>query len=113
MSESLIEKIEEIVEATCQYNDSQVLLTLQPKFEDLKRCVVLTVPLWILPGLKSCTSILGHLNEDVMRIQQQSTWKRFADFRRDQEHIADFQLKLNALVSMYHIYSPFFIISFI
>ena len=35
-SESLIEKIEEIIQATRQYNESQVLLTLQPDFENLK-----------------------------------------------------------------------------
>ena len=40
-SGSLIEKVEEIVRATCRYNNSQVLLTLQPNFEDLKGCVVL------------------------------------------------------------------------
>ena len=40
-----------------------------------------------------------------MKIQQ----RRFANFREDQEHIADFQVKVNALVSMFHIYSPFFI----
>ena len=42
-SDSLIEKIDEIVQATCQYNKSQVLLTFQPNFENLKGCVVLIV----------------------------------------------------------------------
>ena len=66
----------------------------------------------VLPGVKSCTSILDHMKEDVMKIQRWSLW-RFANFRKVQEHIADFQVKVNALVSMFHIYSPFFIISFI
>ena len=59
----------------------------------------------VLPGVKSCTSILDYMKKDVMKIQQ----CRFANFREDQEHIADFQVKVNALVSMFHIYSPFFI----
>jgi hypothetical protein len=42
-SESLIEKIEEIVQATCQYHGSEVLLTLKPNFENLKGYVVLMV----------------------------------------------------------------------
>ena len=59
----------------------------------------------VLPGVKSCTSILDYMKEDVMKIQR----RRFANFRKDQEHIADFQVKVNALVSMFHIYSSFFI----
>ena len=59
------------------------------------------VLLWILPGLKSCTSILDHLKEDVMKIQQQNTRKTVPNFKKDQEHIAGLQVKLNALVSMY------------
>ena len=35
-SESLVEKIKEIVQATCQYNESEVQLNLQPNFEDTK-----------------------------------------------------------------------------
>ena len=35
-----------------------------------------------------------------MKIQQQNTWKRFANFREDLDHIAGFQVKLNALVSI-------------
>ena len=53
-SESLIEKIAGIVQATRQYSESQALLTLQPNFENLKGCVVLTVLLCMLSGLKSC-----------------------------------------------------------
>ena len=71
----------------------------------------LMVLLWI-PQLKSCPSILDHLKEDVIKIQQQNPYKRFANVRKDQEYIADFQVGLNALVSVYHICSPFFIISF-
>ena len=46
------------------------------------------------------------MKEDMMKIQQQNPWKRFANLRKDQEHIADFQIKLNALVSimMFDIY---------
>ena len=76
-------------------------MTLQPNFENLNRSVVLMVLLWIPPRLKSCTSILGHLKEDVMKIQQQNT---FPNFKKDQEHIAELQVKLNALVSMLYIY---------
>ena len=47
----------------------------------------------------SCTSIMDHMKENVVKIQQQSPCKRFANFRKDQEYIADFQVKLNALVS--------------
>jgi hypothetical protein len=101
---SLIEKIEEIVQAICQYSESPDQLTLQSNFENLKGCVVLIVLLWILPGLKSCTSTLDYMKEDVMKIQQQNTWKRFSNFEKDQEHIAGLQVKLNALVSMFHIY---------
>jgi len=35
-----------------------------------------------------------------MKIQQQTPWKRLANFRKDPEHIEGFQVKLNALVSM-------------
>ena len=66
--------------------------------------MVLTVLLCILPGLKLCTSILEELKEDVMKIQQQATWKRLANFEKDQEYIAGLQVKLNALVSMFHTY---------
>ena len=83
---------------------SQVLLTLQPNFENLKGCVVLMMLLWILPGFISSNSILNHLKEDVMEIQQQNTWKRLANFKKDQEHIAGLQVKLNALVRMFRIY---------
>ena len=93
-----------MVQGTCQHNKCQVLLTLQPNLENLKGCVVLVVLLWILPGLKSCTSILDHLKEDVMNIQQQNMWKRLGNVKKEQEHIAGFQAKLNALVSMFHIY---------
>ena len=58
------------------------------------------VLLWKLPGLKLCLSILDHLKEDVMKIQRQ---ERFPNFRKDQEHIASLQGKLNAFVSMFHI----------
>jgi hypothetical protein len=103
LSGTLIQKVEEIVQATCQYNESHVPSALQSNLENLKGCVVLIVSLWICPKLESCTSILDHLKEDVIKIQQQNTWKRFANFRKDQEHIADFQVKLNALVSMHYI----------
>ena len=63
------------------------------------------VSLWILSRLKSCTSILDQLKEDVMKIQQQNTWERFSNFRKDQEHIADFQVKLNSLVSISHVFT--------
>jgi hypothetical protein len=42
-SGSLIQKVEEIVQATCQYNKGQVPSTLQSNFEDLKGCVALIV----------------------------------------------------------------------
>ena len=29
-----------IIQATCQYNKSQILLTLQPDFDNLRGCVV-------------------------------------------------------------------------
>ncbi|EDR06794.1 uncharacterized protein LACBIDRAFT_299673 [Laccaria bicolor S238N-H82] len=90
-SESLIEKVKKIVEVTCQYDESQILLTFQHSFENLKGCVVLFCK---LPGLKLCTSILDHLKEDVMKIQNQ---KGFPNFKKDQEHIASLQGKLNAL----------------
>ena len=61
--------------------------------------MVLTVLLWTPPGLKSCTSILEHMKEDVMKMQQQTPYKSFANLRKDTEHIAGFQVKLNALVS--------------
>ena len=64
-------------------------------------------------SMKSCTSILDHLKEDVMKIQQQNTRKTVPNFKKDQEHIAGLQVTLNALVSMFHIYSPFIITSFI
>ena len=112
-SESVVEKIEEIIQAACQYNESQVLLTLQPNFEDVKGCVVLMVLLWILPGLKSFTSILDHLKEDVMKIEQQNTMGTVPNFKKDQEHIAGLEVTLNALVNMSHRYSPFIIISYI
>ena len=35
-----------------------------------------------------------------MKIQQQTPWKRLANFRKDPEHIEGFQVKLNAFVSM-------------
>ena len=35
--------MEEIVQATCQYNEGEVLLTLQSNFESLKGCVGSTV----------------------------------------------------------------------
>ena len=60
-------------------------------------------------SMKSCTSILDHLKEDVMKIQQQNTRKTVPNFKKDQEHIAGLQIKLNALVSMFRLYSPFFI----
>ena len=41
-SESLIQKVEEVVQAACQYNESHAPLTLQPNFENLKGCVALT-----------------------------------------------------------------------
>ena len=49
---------------------------------------------------------MDHLKEDVIKIQQQNPYKRFADVRKDQDYIADFQVGLNALVSLYHIYLP-------
>ncbi|EDR06801.1 uncharacterized protein LACBIDRAFT_299688 [Laccaria bicolor S238N-H82] len=79
-SASFIEKMAGIVQATCQYNESQILLTLQPNFDNLRGCVH-----------------FGPLKEDVIKIQQQSPYKRLANFRKDQEYIADFQVKLNAL----------------
>ncbi|KIK04084.1 hypothetical protein K443DRAFT_4898 [Laccaria amethystina LaAM-08-1] len=79
-SGSLIQKVEEIVQATCQYNKGQVPSTLQSNFEDLK-------------------GILEHMKEDVMKIQQQTPWKRLANFRKDPEHIEGFQAKLNALAN--------------
>ena len=94
----------EIAKANCQYNESQVLLTLKPNFGNLKGCVVLTVLLWILPALKSSTSILDDLKEDVMKIQQQNTWQRLPNFKKDQEYIAGLKVKLNAFVSRFHIY---------
>jgi len=45
------------------------------------------------------------MKEDVRKIQQQNTWKRFANFRKDPDHIAGFQVKLNALVSLFYILS--------
>ena len=60
-------------------------------------------------SMKSCTSILDHLKEDVMKIQQQNTRKTVPNFKKDQEHIAGLQVKLNALVSMFQLYFPFFI----
>ncbi|EDR06816.1 uncharacterized protein LACBIDRAFT_299706 [Laccaria bicolor S238N-H82] len=77
-SASFIEKMAGIVQATCQYNESQILLTLQPNFDNLR-------------------GILDHLKEEVIKIQQQNPYKRLANFRKDQEYIADFQVKLNAL----------------
>jgi len=100
----------EVVQATCQYTGSQVLLTLQPNFENLKWCVVLMMLLWILPALMSCTSILNHLKEDVIKIQQQNT---FPNLKNDQEHIAGLQVKLNALVSIFYKYQLFFVTTFI
>ena len=73
--------------------------------------MVLMVLLWIVPGLKPCTSILDHLKGDVMKIQQQNTWKIVPNFKKDQEHIVDLQVKLNAVVSMFCIYQLSFIIS--
>ena len=99
-SESLIEKIEKIVQVTYQYDESQILLIFQHNFENLKGCVVLMVLLCQLPGLKLCTSILDHLKEEVMKIQKQ---KRFPNFKKDKEHIASLQGKLDALVSMFQI----------
>ncbi|KIJ97428.1 hypothetical protein K443DRAFT_105698 [Laccaria amethystina LaAM-08-1] len=77
-SESLIEKIDEIVQATYQYNENHVPLTLQPNFKNLK-------------------GILDYLKEDVIKIQQQNTWRRFPNFKKDQEQIVGLQVKLNAL----------------
>ncbi|EDR12082.1 uncharacterized protein LACBIDRAFT_314289 [Laccaria bicolor S238N-H82] len=77
-SASLIRKVEEIVQATCQYNESRVPLTLQSNVENLK-------------------GILDHMKEDVMKIQQQTSFKRVANFRKDPEQIERFQAKLNAL----------------
>ena len=57
-----------------------------------------TVLLWILSGLKSCISILEYMKEDVMKIQKQIPYKTSANLRKDMEHIAGFQVKLNALV---------------
>ncbi|EDR02557.1 uncharacterized protein LACBIDRAFT_393910 [Laccaria bicolor S238N-H82] len=74
-SESLAEKIDKIVQAACQYNESQVLSTLQSNFENLK-------------------GFLDHLKEDVMKIQQQN---RFPNFQNDQKRIAKLQVELNAL----------------
>ena len=62
--------------------------------------MVLMVLLWISLQLKSCTSMLEQMKEDVMKIQQQTPWKRLAKFRKDLEHIERFQVELNALVSI-------------
>ena len=62
--------------------------------------MVLMVLLWISLRLKSCTSMLEQMKEDVMKIQQQTPWKRLAKFRKDLEHIERFQVELNALVSI-------------
>ncbi|EDR06780.1 uncharacterized protein LACBIDRAFT_299652 [Laccaria bicolor S238N-H82] len=78
-SASLIEKMAGIVQATYQYNKSQILLMLQkPNFDNLR-------------------GILDHLKGDAIKIQQQNPYKGLANFRKDQEYIADFQVKLNAL----------------
>ncbi|EDR13080.1 uncharacterized protein LACBIDRAFT_381489 [Laccaria bicolor S238N-H82] len=77
-SGSLIQKVEEIVLATCQYNKSQVPLTWQSNFENL-RC------------------ILEHMKEDVTKIQQQNLYMSIANLGKDTEHIASFQVELNAL----------------
>ena len=50
--------------------------------------------------MKSCTSILEHMKEDVMKIQQQTPCKRLANFRKDPGHIEGFLVKLSALVSI-------------
>ena len=42
----------------------------------------------------------------MIKSQQKNPYKRFANVRKDQEYIANFQVGLNALVSLYHIYSP-------
>ena len=60
--------------------------------------MVFTVLLWITSGLKSCISILEYMKEDVMKIQKQIPYKTSANLRKDMEHIAGFQVKLNALV---------------
>ena len=50
-------------------------------------------------------SILHHLKEHVMKIKEENTWRRFSNFKKDQEHIAGLQAKLNALVSMFYIFT--------
>ncbi|EDR03924.1 uncharacterized protein LACBIDRAFT_306600 [Laccaria bicolor S238N-H82] len=80
-SGSLIRKVEEIVQAICQYNESRIPLTLQSNVENLK-------------------GILDHMKENVMKIQQQTSFKRVANFRKDPEQIEGFQARLNALASL-------------
>ena len=78
-------------------------MALQSNLENLKGCVVLKVLLWLPPELKSCTSILDHMKEVVMKIQQQNTLNTLFNIRRDQKQIVGLQAKLNALVRMFHI----------
>ena len=47
-------------------------------------------------------SVVDHLKEEVMKIQQRNTWKGLAKFKTDQEYITGMQVKINALVSMIH-----------
>ncbi|EDR01074.1 uncharacterized protein LACBIDRAFT_395470 [Laccaria bicolor S238N-H82] len=77
-SVSLIQKVGEIVQAVRQYNESHVPSALQSNLENLK-------------------GVLDNLKEDVIKIQQQNTWKRLANFKKDQEYIAGLQAKLNVL----------------
>ena len=56
----------------------------------------------VITNTESCTSVVDHLKEEVMKIQQWNTWNGLANFKKDQEYITGFQVKINALVSMIH-----------
>ena len=64
----------------------------------------------VIINTESCTSVVDHLKEEVMKIQQRNTWKGLANFKKDQEYIKGLQVKINALVSMIHTSQLFFII---
>ena len=55
--------------------------------------------------MKFYTSILDHMKANVIKIQQRGPLKRLMTSRKDQKYIADFQVELNALVSLYHIFT--------
>ncbi|EDR00248.1 uncharacterized protein LACBIDRAFT_396451 [Laccaria bicolor S238N-H82] len=80
-SDTLIRKVEEIIQYTCQFREDQVPSALQSWLEDLQ-------------------GTLSHLKEDVSDIHQQSL-RKFPSFTQDKEYIEKFEGKINEAMSSF------------